>query len=155
MQKRKQHSQKEVSCSCRKRFHYIYEEAAQWSVLALTLQIVCIVVAPSLQFLIFEPCFDCYDFEGAAVHEIGHALGLGHPNTAREEVDSSMFNAYGTRGDNVYNARMANGSRYDSTSCLDPWLDVYNNTPPAAEIAAIGCNRGYNDEKISGASIND
>jgi hypothetical protein len=29
---------------------------------------------------IFLPCWQCYDFEAAAVHEIGHVLGFDHPN---------------------------------------------------------------------------
>jgi len=151
MKKRKKsHNGDKISCSCRKRFHYIYEEAAEWSVLGLTLQIVCLIVPPSVQFLIFEPCFDCYDFEGAAVHEIGHALGLGHPNTAREEVDQTFFNIFGTKGDNVYNSRLAAGLGYTGATCLDPWLDVFNNTPADALIDSVGCNRGYNDETITG-----
>ena len=73
------------------------------------MEFVFLIVPLTVQFLIFEPCFDCYDFEGAAVHEIGHVLGLGHPNTAREEVDASFYGAYGTTGDNVYNSRLAAG----------------------------------------------
>jgi hypothetical protein len=134
------------------RADYIYEEAATWSVMLVTMQIVCLIVPPAVQFLIFEPCFDCYDFEGAAVHEIGHILGLGHPNTAREEVDASFYETYGTTGDNVYNARLANGTGYTYGTCIDPWLDVYNNTPPDAYLEPIGCNRGYGDEKITGAA---
>jgi len=159
LNKRKKSKEGEkASCSCRKRCYYIYEEAAEWSALALTFQLVCLVVPPVVQFLIFEPCFDCYDFEGAAVHEIGHVLGLGHPNTAREEVDTTIYNqcisgggTYSTcRGDNVYNARLANGTGYTGQTCADPWWDVFNNTPPDAMVDAIGCDRGYNDEKISG-----
>ena len=119
--------------------------------MVVTMQIVCLIVPPAMQFLIFEPCFDCYDFEGAAVHEIGHILGLGHPNTAREEVDASFYETYGTTGDNVYNARLANGTGYTYGTCIDPWLDVYNNTPPDAELEPIGCDRGYSDDKITGS----
>jgi len=139
-----------VSCSCRKRCHYLYEEAAEWSVLGLTMQIIFLIVPPLVQFQIVEPCFDCYDFEGAAVHEIGHVLGLGHPNTAREEVDATMYATFGTRGDNVYNRRLSAGIRYTEPFCLNPWNDVHNNTPPNAETDPHGCNRGYDDTLISG-----
>jgi len=119
-------------------------------VLGLTMQIVCLIVPLMVQFYIFEPCFDCYDFEGAAVHEIGHALGLGHPNTAREEVDQEFYSNYGTTGDNVYNAMLANDSALLGDSCLNPWHDVANNTPPDALVDERGCDRGYNDELITG-----
>uniref|UniRef100_A0A7S3AEA7 Uncharacterized protein n=1 Tax=Haptolina ericina TaxID=156174 RepID=A0A7S3AEA7_9EUKA len=139
-----------ISCSCRKRCYHIYEEAATWSVLGVTMQLVLIVCPPMVQFQIFEPCFECYDFEGAAVHEIGHVLGLGHPNTAREEVDASYFDTYGTRGDNVYNQRLAELIRYNESTCYNTWGDVRNNTPPNAEVDSTGCKRGYNDELITG-----
>ena len=32
--------------------------------------------------MIFDPCFSCYDFQAAATHEIGHVLGLSHPDQA-------------------------------------------------------------------------
>jgi hypothetical protein len=37
---------------------------------------------------IFLPCWECYDFEAAAAHEMGHVLGFGHPdeNTAQNLV---------------------------------------------------------------------
>ena len=41
-----------------------------WTALRLTL-----LWAPPLFYVkIFLPCWDCYDFEAAAAHEIGHAL---------------------------------------------------------------------------------
>ena len=33
---------------------------------------------------IFRPCMDCYDFEAAVAHEIGHILGFHHPDVHPE-----------------------------------------------------------------------
>ena len=30
------------------------------------------------------PCWDCYDFEAAVAHEMGHVLGFGHPDAEPE-----------------------------------------------------------------------
>ena len=43
----------------------------------------------------------------------------------------------------------ARSRRYNTSTCLNPWLDVRNNTPAYADIDSIGCNRGYNDETIA------
>ena len=44
----------------------------------------------------FLPCWQCYDFEAAIAHEIGHVLGFGHPDTAPHEnleQSSNLTNA--------------------------------------------------------------
>jgi hypothetical protein len=41
-----------------------------------------LVWPPVFARIVFAPCLDCLDFEQMLTHEIGHALGLGHPDEA-------------------------------------------------------------------------
>jgi hypothetical protein len=139
---------KRVVKNPRKRFHKCYDEAAEWSVGWTTVQLVMIFMPFSVLQNIFEPCFNCYDFEGAAVHEIGHVLGLGHPNTARTEISPGWEPA----GDNVYNEFFSSGGTMarGTNECRNPWLHVKNNTPPGAALSPAGCTTGVNGAAIAG-----
>ena len=44
----------------------------------LTLGLCAVFVPPLFYFRIYAPCVQCYDFEAAAAHEIGHLLGFTH-----------------------------------------------------------------------------
>ena len=87
-------------------------------------------------FAIFRACWDCYDFEAAAAHEIGHLLGISHPDkpygaecaTATCQADppnSTFYNSLFT-GDGASRGLAA----MDNTSCLHPWDSVLEGVPP-------------------------
>lgn len=40
----------------------------------------CLILPVTIYNDIFLPCWECHDFEAAAVHEIGHILGFDHPD---------------------------------------------------------------------------
>jgi hypothetical protein len=39
------------------------------------------IFAPIFYWDVFQPCWECYDFEATIAHEIGHVLGFHHPDT--------------------------------------------------------------------------
>ena len=84
-----------------------------------------LVLSPWAYFLaIFRSCWQCYDFEGATAHHIGHLLGLGNPNEVSEQVNS-------------YHAGFASGSApsVNASTCQgDLWADVRPGVPPGAAV---------------------
>lgn len=58
----------------------LFELASSMSACALAVRLVCLIAPLVLYVRFLQPCWDCYSFEAAAVHGLGHALGLGHPD---------------------------------------------------------------------------
>lgn len=54
--------------------------ANQMPVHYVGLMLFCLIFPVLVLNDIFLPCWQCYDFEAAAVHEIGHILGFDHPD---------------------------------------------------------------------------
>lgn len=56
--------------------------------------------------------------------QIGHVLGLGHPDTVGEA--------------NVYHEALSAGGRMDKSSCMEPWARVREGVPPGATLEEVG-----------------
>jgi len=114
-----------------------------WNPATLTFFVCLLYVPPLISIKIFEPCFDCYDFEAAALHEIGHFLGLGHlDNIPNNWAAPTAVGGFGTAdfagptpGENVYQQDIAAGMQAavrPTYNCTHPFDAVYAGTPPGA-----------------------
>ena len=104
----------------------ILEEVNSWGVMPLGFLLLMLWTPISLQVNIFTPCWECYDFEAAATHEIGHILGLGGNNASVDDVPvgnnshNSLLAA--KEGINSYAEIVSNGTYPDA--CTNPWKYV-------------------------------
>jgi len=111
---------------------------SQFGVLPSTVLMLCLWVPIATQRTLLEPCWNCYDFEAAAVHEIGHILGLNHPDVAPQ-----TSTGYPETGRNVYSTVTADNygmKAYDqpgnpADACLQPWKYVVPGVYPEADDA--------------------
>ena len=107
------------------------EEISKWSIVGLTIRLICLWSPPIAYMNVFLPCWDCYDFEGAATHEVGHVLGLSHPDAAADELQTGVVPAGTAPGENVF-SRALSVARMNASSCGLPWDDVAAGVPAGA-----------------------
>ena len=105
-------------------FKRVMDEVSKISVLATTMRLLLLWAPPVTYVLIFLPCWECYDFEAAAAHEVGHALGLMHPDQAVASGANLRW-----RGTGEGAAR--------SAPCDDPWSAVVAEPPDASVAPSI------------------
>ena len=83
----------------------------------------------------YVQCWECYDFEAAATHEVGHLLGFAHPDTIGPSTLCTSKAVCGkTPGQNVYASNLLNGGRWNASTCMNPWDSVMAGVPPGSTI---------------------
>ena len=55
------------------------EEISKWSIIGLTVRLICLWSPPIAYLNIFLPCWDCFDFEATMAHEIRATLAAVAP----------------------------------------------------------------------------
>ena len=89
--------------SCGERVNGSMREISHYNPMCLTIFLGLLFIPPLVTARIFGPCFDCYDFEAAALHEIGHFIGLGHPDNIPSNWAYPTYDFAGpTPGNNSY-----------------------------------------------------
>jgi len=104
--------------------------SSEFSIIFMALRLLLLIMPWPFFTAMFSTCWSCYDFEAAVAHEVGHLLGLGHPDLAPRET-LSRYNPWGA---NVYHKGLAAGSPLDNSSCLHPWEGVMDGVPSDAVI---------------------
>jgi len=105
----------------------------EFTVIFMALRFLLLIVPWPFFTAMFSTCWSCYDFEAAVAHEVGHLLGLGHPDLAPFET----LSRYEPWGANVYHTGLAAGVALDNSSCLLPWAGVTAGVPSGVDLDPV------------------
>lgn len=120
--------------STQERIDHVISELASWNPLTLTIFVILLICPGLMDQQLFMPCFRCEDFQATATHEIGHFLGLGHPDNI---PDNWVKDAYAgpKAGVNSYHEDLAKSKRpTPGVTCLSMWDKVKAGVPPGAAV---------------------
>ena len=92
-------------------------ELASWNPFILAFFVTMIFCPPLLQSQIFAPCFNCHDFEATSLHEIGHILGLGHPDNIPSNMHTASWATKNGPGVNSYHTVLSANGRTNASNC--------------------------------------
>jgi hypothetical protein len=109
----------------------------EFTIVGTSLRLLLILLPWPFFSAIFGTCWSCFDFEAATAHEVGHLLGLGHPDLVPHETISN----FAATGVNSYHAGLASGVPLNNVSCLHPWADVRQGVPDGAAIDSFTSQR--------------
>lgn len=127
--------------------------------LAPLVALLMVVICPIIFYLyIFLPCWECYDFTAAATHEVGHVLGLTHPDTGAKHGRNYWYvrggAAHPTADMGSGDVEAAGGveeadARRFRVNCTAPWhsVEVWPNTSTLLEALAISGKPGGAEAK--------
>jgi len=107
------------------------EQASKTNPIMFTAIVAFIVIPPLFFSEIARPCWDCYDFEAAILHEMGHLFGLSHPDNIPQGLKSSNLAQYNPnpQPENVYQEFIAAGGRINASNCHTLWDHVHGGVP--------------------------